>query len=290
MRVAAVVAISAIGIIFTRCAPRVHFPRVEASSQHVQDASIVPPERLLSELRNLYDRGFDQVIGSLIEGDSAINRPLFELRRFRDESVGWAELRGSAFYALEDGYRSGGWLVVVPPGHDLLSRMQSTLQLDPNPQLNVILIKPERVTELWAGLFLIHELSHLADRALGAESPEPDVEEYLMGELRAFGLEMMAANGVTRGDFYRRLDRVLDEWQAGSVEEFVHRVRSMTVADVEKISAPVLSELAASDAEHRLRNGFYSAALLIRYAERNRLPDDELTRGLGLLMRGALSH
>lgn len=290
MRVAAVVAISAIGIIFTRCAPRAHSPRVEASSQHVQGASIVPPERLLAELRNLYDRGFEQVIGSLMEGDSAINRPLFELRRFRDESVGWAELRGSAFYALEDGYRSGGWLVVVPPGHDLLSRMQSTLQLDPNPQLNVILIKPEGVTELWAGLFLIHELSHLADRALGAESPEPDVEEYLMGELRAFGLEMMAANGVTRGDFYRRLDRVLDEWQAGSVEEFVHRVRSMTVADVEKISAPVLSELAASDAERRLRNGFYSVALLIRYAERKRLPDDELIRGLGLLMTGALSH
>src|SRR5690606_40967510 len=108
--------------------------------------------------------------------------------------------------------------------------------------------------------------------------------EYLMGELRAFSLEMMAANGVTRGDFYRRLDRVLDEWQAGSVEEFVHRVRSMTVADVEKISAPVLSELAASDAERRLRNGCYSVALLFRYAVRTRMTDYVYGCGVVLLM------
>jgi len=60
-------------------------------------------------------------------------------------------------------------MVVVPPGHEVLKRMAATLEIwiEANPPLTVLLVRQERVSELWSGIVLSHELSHLMDRGGG---------------------------------------------------------------------------------------------------------------------------
>ena len=131
-----------------------------------------------------------------------------------------------------------------------------------------------------AGLFLTHELSHLADRVLKVEPPNPTRAQFLMGELRAYDLELMAADLVSAGRLRRGLDALLDDWQLESLERVTERCGRMEPRESASLNTAISGGDPQSAAEGRLRNGFFAAALVLRFSERNQLADGAVLNGL----------
>jgi hypothetical protein len=158
-------------------------------------------------------------------------------------------------------------MVVVPPGHEVLKRMVATLEvrLESNPPLNVLLVKPESVSELWSGIVLSHELSHLMDRVHQTEPNNPTRQQFLEGELRAYEIEQLAANLLSQGALEKQMDRLLARWRPSSHEELAHLFSDMPAADWDSLEAALASPAAESEAEMKLRGGFYMIALSLRF-------------------------
>lgn len=240
----------------------------------VRSSSTVPsPPRVLNqditeELRARYDKGFARVVASLPEdAESSPYGAVWLIARFKGQNVAWAGLRGNAYYAIESGPWPAGWLAVVPPGNFILSHMNSALDIDPSTTINVLRIKPDKVTELWAGLFLVHGLSHLADRVTGVEPPDATHQQYLMGELRAYNLVLLAASLVSGGVLDRHLDEVLGCWRPVSIEGLADRLQAMDSTDIAYLDSSVPAGSPESEAEATLRADFYRLTLALRYAE-----------------------
>jgi len=238
-----------------------------------------------AEFRALYDSGFNHIMAAVPDNAQSLGlSPLQGLGRFRTQRVAWAGMKGNAYYAIEPGRSDGGWLVIVPSGSDVLKSMKSTLEMDPGPTVAAVLIKQEKVSEVWAGLFLTHELSHLADRVLKVEPPNPTRAQFLMGELRAYDLELMGADLVSAGRLRQHLDAILDRWQLESVASVTERCVHLGPPELAALNDAVPGGDPQSAAEARLRGGFFAAALVLRFSERNRLPDETVLDGLDRLL------
>jgi hypothetical protein len=224
-------------------------------------------EEIAEAVRLSYNRGFERLALSLAEqGHDPSYARLQQVKNFRERWVRWAELDGNIYRALEGGYTGGAWITVVPPGHEVLKRMVATLQVESNPTLTVLLVKPEMITERWAGIILVHELSHLMDRLYQVEPMNPTREQFLEGELRAYEAEILAASLLTRGALERQMDMLLAQWRPASHEELIDRVRAIDPADWDKLETTMASAVPESMAEQSLRGGFYVIALSIRFA------------------------
>jgi hypothetical protein len=192
--------------------------------------------------------------------------------------------------SLGGGRGDGGWLAVLPPGHPALAAMGGLIQLDAAATVHVVQIRPEAVQELWAGLFLVHHLSHLADRVLGASPANPDAEQVLVGEERAYGLQYIAANLVSRGRLRPALDSLLNRWNPLSLDWLADRVARWERADLDRLNSSIPSGAPRSEAEWQLRADFFAVALLIRQAERRSLGPEAVVRALARLTGSADSR
>jgi len=200
-------------------------------------------DTLLDRLRAIYDSGFAHVMAAV--PDSAAEPglwPLWALGRFKRNAVSWARLIGNGYYPLQEGPAAAGWLAIVPPGHRMLRSMPSGLALDPSPTIHVVRIRPDEVTPTWAGLFLVHEVMHLADRALGAEPPRPTRHQFLMSEFRAYELELLAADRLSAGRLRLALDIALDVTQPTSLQSLVSEARALAAAQHEAFAALISPE------------------------------------------------
>lgn len=149
-----------------------------------------------------FDKGFEIIMGDIPHRTDDPNlKQLSEIRQFRDTMVMWVGLRGNAYYALENGHRGMAGLAVVPPGHDLAKGEPNMVELDPSPENNILKIQPQKITPEWAGILLVHELSHLQDRAYDLEPRQPTREEWLGGEVDAYMIEVKAIDHFTQGAF-----------------------------------------------------------------------------------------
>lgn len=230
-----------------------------------QTASPVEP----ATLRAVYDSAFARVQSALPGGASQQTSPywpVWALGRFRTQAVGWAELRGEAYHAVAAGPQPRAWLVVVPEGSPAHLRMRSRMQTDPNTDLLVGQIAPQRMTLPWAGVFLLRQLSILADYALGAiKKPAPD-EQYYATEFRGYQVELIVADLLSQGATRRRLDAILAESNVSGVEDLVKLLDSVG-SFAKSVIVTVPAPSAASPGEDGLRGGFVQAALVIRYCE-----------------------
>ena len=236
-----------------------------SSSQVAAPQSI---SQITETIRLAYNRGFE-LLAQQIPNQSADSpyARLQQLKNFRQEWVRWAELKGSSYQALESGHSRGAWMVVVPPGHEVLKRMVATLEvrIESNPPLNVLLVKPESVSELWSGIVLSHELSHLMDRVYQTEPNNPTRQQFLEGELRAYEIEQLAASLLSQGALEKQMDRLLARWRPSSHEELADLFSDMPAADWDSLEAALASPTAESEAEMKLRGGFYMIALSLRF-------------------------
>ncbi|HEY2804632.1 MAG TPA: hypothetical protein VGI92_02120 [Gemmatimonadales bacterium] len=156
--------------------------------------------------------------------------------------------------------------------------MRGALQLDPTTDLLVAQMAPVRISQAWAGVLLSHQLSLLADYALGA-TPRRDATElqsFLM-EFRADEIELTAADVVSAGSFRHTLDSALETW-APQASVIVERIPALERPVLLALSASVSGTQALSSTENELRRGVAITSLLIRYCERHNLDETACAR------------
>src|SRR6266571_6539796 len=170
-------------------------------------------EQVLSDIRATYDSGFARLIAALPASarDTASDLwPLWQVGRFRAQSVAWVRMSGSRYLALARGPRMPAWLVIVPPGSDALRHMGGTLQLDPTATILVAQIAPEHVTATWAGVFLTHQLSLLASYVQGDTVGDSAAARI---ELQANYIELVAGDFVAQGRLRAAIDTIFARWE-----------------------------------------------------------------------------
>ncbi|MBD9480488.1 hypothetical protein [Pseudoxanthomonas sp. PXM02] len=188
------------------------------------------------------------------------------LQRIRADIVpalswGWLAADGSLF-ALYPGKRDGVWGFVIETGHPLLDVPSATLSSTDLDGINAIRIRPDRFTPRWAGVFMVHELSHAFDarnEVAGAAACKREFDAYVV-ERQYYDL----AND-------NRLSRALDGMIATLGLRRPEDVPALFAADRDRL-ADALAELErtlaeppeASDAEREMRDGFYYVSLVDR--------------------------
>jgi hypothetical protein len=236
-------------------------------------------------VRDRYDAGLATIFALLSSEEArTAYAPLVALQVFREQHVRWAELRDTMYYALESGQGIAAWLVVIPPGHPDLDSIPTTLSIDPTATINVARMKPQLLSPTWAGVALIHELSHLGDRALGLEPMMPTRKQFLEGELRAYALEMMALDLLTAGKFSAGLTATLEQWMPASVHEVIARVQPLDVGTEIALRLWAGIDPAESDAERLVRRGLYVVALVLAYIDSKGLSSDVVLSALDALL------
>jgi hypothetical protein len=159
--------------------------------------------------------------------------------------------------------------------------------LDPSPTLHVVTIKPEEVTQLWAGVFLVHAVSQLADRVLGATPRDATPDQVLLSDFRAYELELTAADLLAKGALRVALDSLLDQARPLSTEHLASQVSPIAVANRALLNGVFPGGEPKSHAEVTLRAGFLAMALLVRHAERHDLPPDSILAAIDYVQRSA---
>ena len=242
-------------------------------------------ELVVSEVRSSYDRGFEIIAVALSQqSQNSIYAELEKLKNFRQEMIRWGELRGEVFYARESGPRKGALLVVVPQGHHVINEMISTLQTYATPKFRALLIKPEKITDQWAGIFLVHELSHLMDYCNGIEPDNATRKQFLEGEIRAHRLEFMAANLLSKGAIQKQIDALLIQWQLKSYDELFDKFKDSDFYKWYVLEEAMDSKAPASYNEAGLRNGFYITSTMLRYTDVHKLNEKELLKAFETIM------
>ncbi len=171
--------------------------RVEAVYRHAFDT-----------LQNVLARRSDQFSVS----DATL---IYDLDRFRTQRVKWASLTPSGgMLAQEPGKIGDAWIFVVPPGHPMIKTQTAVHSMNVdnsglNPYLSIL---PYDMTEKWASMAALHELSHLRDHVLGVESFEGKTrDQYLEGEHRAYSVERALAFAYSDGRLQQTLQTVVSK-------------------------------------------------------------------------------
>ncbi len=217
---------------------------------------------------------YDQAFLALTQGlpQQTAGTPLERLgiiAEFRRDWVRWAKLDGASYTALESARAGSAWMVVVPPGHPALDAMASTLEVraESGGRLHILLIKPQMVSQTWAAIFLVHELSHLLDRVTGLEPSEPTREQFLLGELRAYETELVAADFVSQGRISAAIRTLTDRWPSAALEEIPGLVNRLGEGDWRNLDSAMGAVPPESEAERGLRGGFYLVAAALIHAQ-----------------------
>lgn len=181
-------------------------------------------ERVLlspKEVRSTYNNGFDLITKGVDPSDKG---DLAEIIKFKQRLTAWAEIRGyGEIFAMENGFTGNAWLGAISPDSPMADSPGSMVSVDNNPSVNLLRIKPEKITPEWAGIILVHELSHLRDRLLGLEPVfQPTRDEWLGGEVSAYSVEIDAINHFSKGYFKEVLLDLLLQLNSKTVEDVMN--------------------------------------------------------------------
>lgn len=175
----------------------------------------------------------------------------------------WCEASHGGVIARHDGVDSRVWLVMLPDNQMHLLKAGNTFQTsvdgDGTIHINVHAVP---FTPLWAGLGLVHELSHAYDYYSGIEPIHPSQDEMARGEIRAFLLEMALLDRLTAGRLTTALSDPAsrpqfnpDDYSSNSDKELIYRVESQTIG-------PGALPPKSTD-EINLRGGLFMAATFL---------------------------
>lgn len=203
----------------------------------------------------------------------------------------WAESKNGRVYATRAATMTGVLLVLFPDAD--LPYLGSTQAFQTFPHADgTIRVNVRRVgmTDIWAGLGLFHELSHVFDFQSGIEPRIPTRAQFLDGEVRAYQLEMAMLDELTSGRLTSGLAELVDgpldpQWLLTSGWELSAQLQAITAVPGE--------EPPASESERFMRDGFYRVALLMASLWDGNGPatvDDPYvaSHGLGQLLSAAL--
>ena len=156
---------------------------------------------------------------------------------------------------------------VYEPGHPYLTNPGPTLVTAQGQNVEIH-IRPDKVSRDFAGILLIHELSHALDLL-----NKTQVDSSEANETKAYMHEKRAMNIAYDGKLDKALDAVLDKIKPRDVTDFIHLLEKPetgaafqdSLIDMEKVIG-ITGPDSRPEAEMRL--GFYTVALELRRQER----------------------
>ncbi len=132
--------------------------------------------------------------------------------------------------------------------------------------LHVIMLRPDKMTERWAGIFLVHEMSHALDQRKAESNPG------CAAEFEAYRVEREAMNVLTSDGLDEALDEAIGRYVYASYEDVIAAVEADTGSGIGPAIDGIESRLAEppplSAAEREMRDGFYVLSLADRIGER----------------------
>ena len=253
--------------------------------------------KTIDEAYRTYRSGIDAIMADMPDNPTAPSGPLNETSRYNlyimnlykriYNTMGWSYIKkDNTIFALTSGYTSGCWAAFVSPDHPVLETRGNTLHTIINRNtaqgnLVTIVIRLDKISERWAGLFLVHELAHAKaclEYACGDEKTR---------ELQAYDLEKIAYNHITNDRFDRVLDKFIERHNIthkGMMQE-IEKERFGFVAPLcYEIDRTMNEKLGSSKAEMEMRFGFYIASIILRLSERNSDDVDTKARKLNLVL------
>lgn len=233
---------------------------------------------------SIYKDGIQKIMATLPDVADE-NNPLFPLVIIRDRvyskmSWGYIDVNGSMI-ALEDGSRSGSWVMFYKENHPALKQRNNTLSTMTQGSIVTVVVRPDLISERWAGIFMVHEMSHVLERMYKTKI-QPHESEYY-----AYTVEKIAYNYLSNGN----LDKVLDEFLhrnnilnhqalielAKQPENFKNKIKY-------EIDQPLDEKNSMSLTENEMRSSFYLMALSIRIGENNDYDEQKNIDGLNILI------
>lgn len=245
-----------------------------ARAAHVTDASRFASAAATVEV---YRAGVSDLMEGIDPSDDDRVSAGSRLQRIRHEvypALIWAAIRADAVVvALTSGRTDGAWGWVFEPDHPALARDTPTLRTLVVDDKHVMLVRPDRMSQRWAGVFMVHEMSHVLDAWDAATGSGCSTE------FNAYTVEREAFDHLTSGGFTRQLDAVIAGGQLASYDA-VTRAAVHAEIDLRAIFDGLETALgeapSESLAEREMRDGFYLVSLADRIGE---------TSGLGAFRR-----
>ncbi len=237
-----------------------------------------------TETQHMFHHGMDYILGQVFDAPQDhehSSAPLLRnLKGFRKDHARWATLQGRGIVALESGSKNDAWMAVVPQSSEILleqieQKHTAMVRREPGG-VKLMRVLPMGFTREWAGLVGVHELEHLENAYTGKEPEHATRDEYIEGEIRAYSVEIGAANILSCGRFTQTMDAMIDlfKWRTYGDIRSMHNSPMMLIL-ANNLDTYITPNAPKSQAEARLRLGLYSVAVGFRLAEREAAGDPE---------------
>jgi hypothetical protein len=219
-----------------------------------------------SELMELYDSSFRSLFYRHVSREGFAFEQLALMYKIYTEYSIWANVdREGRLVSISRG-KSHVILAAYEPGHPFIRQPGPTLVTN-KEQFVTIHIRPNRISKDFAGIFLVHEISHVLDYLNNTNSDSSDANET-----KAYLHEKQAANIAYDLAIDRGLDEILAQLKPKDVSDLIElrqtsegrqRLQKLLIG----IEKNTTIEPPASMAEAEMRLGFYNVALELRRQE-----------------------
>lgn len=237
-------------------------------------------------VRQRYDAGYERItqyVPSNIRRDQDPDMALLsDLKSFRKDAVRWAEMDGEAIRASEGGQMGMAWLIAIPSDHRVMNEQSELLSVPLHHAIHQLRIRPEDITEEWAGIGLLHELSHLRDFVLKIEPNNPNREQYISGEDRAYSAEICGADLLSEYRAAPAALRLFEELGIHTLEDFALNVQKYLPTIHVELDPYITTEKPKSEKEVGIRAAFwmfYSAKQFLKKTVQDPKEQSHLFRG-----------
>ncbi len=246
---------------------------VSCSSQHARPAdnsgeltlTLFPTTEAAMKM---YKTGIDDIMETVpgVEKNNPDNAsPLSLVKDLVYLKIAWGYIAPNGkIIALTDGNTQGFWVLFIKNDHPILNTRGNTLTSGVYDSLVGVAIRPDRISRRWAGIFLVHEMSHALER-MYKTNILPDESEFF-----AYDLEKRAYNHITNGKLDRALEKEISQREVRSHSQLLGILRSNEAVRYEtlhNIDRYLNEEHPLGLAEGEMRLGFYLMALSIRIGE-----------------------
>lgn len=236
------------------------------------DASKIKRFASVKEAARTYQQGLQQIFKDVPVNIYDPSHRLFQLSLLKREvykRLFWGYIRAdNRMISLGAGEKSGAWAVVFSFDHPELKRRGNTLTALRLNSISHVKIRPEKVSQRWAGIFMVHEMSHLFEYLTYGVRDQDSTEYY------AYDYEKRALNYLTKNMFDNVLDRIIQEYKL-QTHKSLHAMRKDNLQKftpmLEEIESVLKEKPALSIAEREMRDGFYLMSLHLRISELNRI-------------------
>ena len=214
-----------------------------------------------------YDESIKQIFKKEIIDKEYANDLKF-LEKAYNENCVWAKVNNddNQIISLTSGTPSI-IIAIYEPDNPILKQPRNTMFTVNQHGQTIIQIRPDIISQEYAGIFLIHELVHAVDFSTNTKSFSSD-----FNEMKAYFQEKYISNIYFNGKYDEALDNILKMFKINNFHDFLEarstdNKRYTFDNELMKIDKFIGASKPESNAEAEMRLGFYLVSLEIRRQE-----------------------